>query len=166
MERIGDESTTEAPTAIAPVPRRAGSEAVGERTRSIAGIEPAVIRRALVSTITPRRSAASSRVQRAARLDDRRLPEPLRSGVEQLSGLSMDDVDVHYNSTQPAKLGALAFATRGQIHLGPGQQEHLPHEAWHLVQQSQGRVQATTQLKTGAPVNESEIGRASCRERV
>ena len=40
------------------------------------------------------------------------------------------------------------------IHLGPGQERHLPHEAWHVVQQKQGRVAATAQLK-GAAVNDS-----------
>src|SRR5262249_28411101 len=33
------------------------------------------------------------------------------------------------------------------------QEEHLPHEAWHVVQQKQGRVQATTNLH-GKAVNE------------
>lgn len=26
------------------------------------------------------------------------------------------------------------------IHVGPGQEQHLPHEAWHEVSQRQGRV--------------------------
>ena len=77
------------------------------------------------------------------------LPEPLKAGVERLSGLAMDDVRVHRNSPEPAKLGALAFAKGSDIHLGPGQERHLPHEAWHVVQQKQGRVQATTQMKGG-----------------
>lgn len=29
------------------------------------------------------------------------------------------------------------------IHIGPGQEKHLPHEAWHVVQQKQGRVKPT-----------------------
>ncbi|HAP61901.1 MAG TPA: hypothetical protein DCR93_21180, partial [Cytophagales bacterium] len=33
------------------------------------------------------------------------------------------------------------------IHLAPGQQKHLPHEAWHVVQQKQGRVKPTLQPK-------------------
>lgn len=81
------------------------------------------------------------------------LPARLRAGVEALSGIAMDDVRVHRNSAEPAKLGALAFTRGSEIHLGPGQEEHLPHEAWHVVQQKQGRVQATTQMK-GAAVND------------
>lgn len=59
----------------------------------------------------------------------------------------MDDVRVHRDSSQPAQLNALAFAQGSDIHLGPGQDEHLPHEAWHVAQQKQGRVAATTQAK-------------------
>jgi hypothetical protein len=80
------------------------------------------------------------------------LPEGLKAGVEALSGLAMDDVHVHRNSPEPAKLGALAYAQGSDIHLGPGQERHLPHEAWHVVQQEEGRVAATTQLK-GVSVN-------------
>ena len=81
------------------------------------------------------------------------LPARLKSGVEKLSGLAMDDVRVHRNSSEPAALGALAFTQGSDIHLGPGQERHLAHEAWHVVQQKQGRVQATTQLK-GVALNE------------
>jgi hypothetical protein len=61
---------------------------------------------------------------------------------------------VHYNSSQPAQLNALAYAQGSDIHLAPGQERHLPHEAWHVVQQAQGRVQPTMQIKEGAPVND------------
>jgi hypothetical protein len=81
------------------------------------------------------------------------LPEGLKAGVEALSGLAMDDVHVHRNSPEPAKLGALAYAQGSDIHLGPGQERHLPHEAWHVVQQKQGRVKATQQMK-GAEIND------------
>jgi hypothetical protein len=82
------------------------------------------------------------------------LPDALKLGVESLSGVSLDSVKVHYNSGRPAQLNALAFAQGNEIHVGPGQQQHLPHEAWHVVQQAQGRVQATAQMKGGVPVND------------
>ncbi|MGY0035727.1 eCIS core domain-containing protein [Pedobacter sp. NJ-S-72] len=59
------------------------------------------------------------------------LPDNLKSGVENLSGYSMDDVKVHYNSDKPAQLQAYAFAQGTDIHLSSGQEKHLPHEAWH-----------------------------------
>jgi hypothetical protein len=42
---------------------------------------------------------------------------------------------------------AMAYAQGTDIYVGPGQEKHLPHEAWHVVQQKQGRVQPTTQAK-------------------
>ena len=66
-----------------------------------------------------------------------------KSGVEALSGQSMNDVTVHYNSTEPGRLSALAYTSGTEVHVGPGQEEHLPHELWHVAQQKQGRVSAT-----------------------
>ena len=82
------------------------------------------------------------------------LPDRLKSGVEALSGVSLDGVKVHYNSSKPAQLNALAYAQGSDIHLAPGQEAHLPHEAWHVVQQAQGRVRPTLQMKEGVPVND------------
>ena len=81
------------------------------------------------------------------------LPAQLRSGIESLSGLDMSDVRVHRNSDKPAHLQAAAYAQGQYIHLGPGQEQHLPHEAWHVVQQRQGRVRPQTSI-AGVPVNE------------
>ncbi|WP_405205121.1 DUF4157 domain-containing protein [Aquimarina sp. LLG6339-5] len=82
------------------------------------------------------------------------LPDNLKSGIENLSGYSMDDVKVHYNSSKPAQLQAHAYAQGTDIHLAPGQEKHLPHEAWHVVQQKQGRVQPTRQLKSKININD------------
>ncbi|WP_408029809.1 eCIS core domain-containing protein [Tenacibaculum xiamenense] len=82
------------------------------------------------------------------------LPDNLKSGIENLSGHSMDDVKVHYNSNKPAQLNAHAYAQGTNIHLGAGQEKHLAHEAWHVVQQKQGRVQPTTSVN-GSSVNDS-----------
>ena len=84
------------------------------------------------------------------------LPNNLKSGVEQLSGKSIDDVKVHYNSKEPKQLNALAYAKGTEIHVGPGNEKHLPHEAWHVVQQKQGRVQPTKQLKGKVPLNDDK----------
>ena len=84
------------------------------------------------------------------------LPDALKSGIEALSGVSMDQVRVHYNSAQPARLNALAYAQGTDIHLAPGQERHLPHEAWHVVQQAQGRVRPMLQMKDGVSVNDDE----------
>lgn len=84
------------------------------------------------------------------------LPDALKAGVERLSGIDMSEVRVHYNSDKPTQLGALAYTQGTDIHVAAGQEKHLPHEAWHVVQQAQQRVQPTVQLK-GAAVN-NELG--------
>lgn len=84
------------------------------------------------------------------------LPDDLKFGVENMSGLSMDDVKVHYNSDKPAQVDALAYTQGTNIHVAPGQEKHLPHETWHVVQQLQGRVQTTTQMK-GVKVNDDAV---------
>lgn len=81
------------------------------------------------------------------------LPDNLKSGIESLSGYSMNDVNVHYNSSQPATLQAHAYAQGTDIHVAPGQEKHVPHEAWHVVQQKQGRVKPTKQMKGKVNVN-------------
>jgi hypothetical protein len=80
------------------------------------------------------------------------LPEALRSGAEALGGFSLADVKVHRDSPEPAKLGALAFARGSDIHLGKARDQHLGHEAWHVVQQKQGRVRPTAEV-AGVGVN-------------
>jgi hypothetical protein len=93
-------------------------------------------------------------LQQAPRVNNTGLPEQLKSGIESLSGLLMDNVRVHFNSSQPARVNALAYAQGSDIHLAPGQERHLPHEAWHVVQQAQGRVRPTMQMKEGVLVND------------
>ena len=84
------------------------------------------------------------------------LPDALKFGVESLSGTSLNDVKVHYNSDKPAQLQADAFAQGTDIHVGSGQEKHLAHEAWHVVQQKQNRVQPTLETKDGIKVNDSK----------
>lgn len=100
--------------------------------------------------------ARTAVAQREAATNDMNggLPSQLKAGIEAMSGMSMDDVRVHYNSSQPAQLNALAYAQGRDIHVGPGQEQHLPHEAWHVVQQAQGRVRPTVQMMEGVPVND------------
>jgi hypothetical protein len=88
--------------------------------------------------------------------DSHSLPDNVKQGVESLSGISMDDVKVHYNSAKPAQLNAHAYAQGTDIHIASGQEKHLPHEAWHVVQQKQGRVQPTTMMKAKVPINDDQ----------
>lgn len=99
-------------------------------------------------------SPAQLEQQSAVQSDNTGLPHNLKRGIENLSGMSMDNVKVHYNSSWPAQLNALAYAQGADIHIAPGQEHYLPHESWHVVQQAQGRVPTTMQMTDGTPVND------------
>ena len=83
------------------------------------------------------------------------MPASLTAGIEALSGIDLSDVRVHADSVKPARIHAFAYAQGSDIHLGPGQERHLPHEAWHIVQQRQGRVRPTTQA-AGVQINDDK----------
>jgi hypothetical protein len=74
------------------------------------------------------------------------LPDRLKEGVEALSGLSLGDVRVHYDSPEPARLRAEAFTRGSQIFVAPHRERHLPHEAWHVVQQKRGQARGTRRV--------------------
>ncbi|MDV6342330.1 HNH endonuclease [Nitrosomonas sp. Is24] len=92
-------------------------------------------------------SPAQLEQQSSAKPNNTGLPDNLKSGIENLSGMSMDSVRVHYNSSQPAQLNALAYAQGTDIHVAPGQEQHLPHEVRPVMQQEQERVNPATQMK-------------------
>jgi len=81
------------------------------------------------------------------------MPDHLKSGLENLSSMNLSSVRVHHNSSKPAQLNALAYTQGQDIHVGPGQEKHLPHEGWHAVQQMQGRVNPTMHAK-GMSIND------------
>lgn len=82
------------------------------------------------------------------------LPDNLKSGIENLSGYSLDDIKVYYNSSKPSQLRAHAYAQGHNIYVAPGQEESLPHEAWHVVQQKQGRVRPTMRINGTVNIND------------
>lgn len=90
----------------------------------------------------------------SARTNHTSIPDRLKNNIESLSGIALNSVNVHYNSPLPALVQAHAYAAGNDIHLAPGQQKHLPHEAWHVVQQKQGRVKPTAQMKDGTDIND------------
>ena len=81
------------------------------------------------------------------------IPTQLKERMEKNTGLSFDDVRVHYNSDLPAKLDALAYTKGNQVEIGPGQERHLPHELGHVVQQKLGIVRANAMHSSGVAMN-------------
>lgn len=102
-------------------------------------------------------SAAQGKFATQLKADENKtgMPDNLKAGIENLSGVDVSDVRVHYNSAKPAQMNAHAYAQGTNIHISPGQEQHLAHEAWHTVQQKQGRVQPTTSVN-GTPVNNNK----------
>ena len=82
-------------------------------------------------------------------------PDPRVASIEKESGISFADVKIHYASNKPKEFGALAYAYGNDVYLGSGQEKHLKHELGHVVQQRQGIVKPTMQLK-GYPVNNEQ----------
>ena len=66
------------------------------------------------------------------------MPDHLKESIENLSAVQ-----------------ALAYTQGTDIHVAPGQERYLPHEAWHVAQQMSGRVEPTTEVG-GMPVNDNE----------
>ncbi|MCH5281429.1 MAG: DUF4157 domain-containing protein [Lachnospiraceae bacterium] len=92
-------------------------------------------------------------VQMEKKINRTGIPTRLKENMEKNTGLSFDDVRVHYNSPLPAKLDALAYTKGNQVEIGPGQERHLPHELGHVVQQKLGMVRANARHASGAALN-------------
>jgi hypothetical protein len=138
-ELMGSESATAQPEAM-----DEEEEALQEKSAPVQREEMTEDEEPLQTKAEPAQEASENRTG---------MPDSLKAGIENLSGLSMDDVKVHYNSSSPASLQALAYTQGTDIHVGPGQERHLPHEAWHVAQQKQGRVRPTMQMK-GVTIND------------
>ncbi|GAB3255371.1 eCIS core domain-containing protein [Chitinimonas naiadis] len=150
VQRMADESPQSAPLQALREMAAASPRLAVQRARrdAMLGSERMVAQRELVAGHQP---AVTQRAAPAGGPNG--LPDGLRAGIEEISGMAMDGVQVHYNSPKPAQLQAHAYAQGNDIHLGPGQEQHLPHEAWHVVQQRQGRVTANMQHK-GITIND------------
>ena len=85
------------------------------------------------------------------------IPTQMKLDFEQRSGLSFDDVRVHYNSDKPAKIGALAYTQIPEVHIGPGQERHLRHELGHVVQQNVMNIPSTVSVDGNAINNDSRL---------
>lgn len=120
------------------------------------GLQPVLQRRAGVTAMVADHPAAAlvplGQPDRGLPAAER-LPATLGRGVERMAGVAMSDVRVYRNSPRPAEVAAHAFAQGRDIHLAPGEERHLPHEAWHAAQQKQGRVRPTGSAG-GAAVND------------
>jgi hypothetical protein len=142
---------------IAVAPPAYGIDIV-DRQSAEAAREPGAEQLAPAGPIQMQAGASATGSDAGARPENRTgLPARLKAGIESLSGMAMDDVRVHYNSAKPTRIQALAYTQGANIYVGLGQERHVPHEAWHVVQQKQGRVRPTIQAKGVAINNDSGL---------
>ncbi|MEX2228964.1 MAG: DUF4157 domain-containing protein [Dehalococcoidia bacterium] len=135
----------------APVVDRRDAPATNHGALSAAHVGDPVIQRSVANHVLADERTATGADERGDRL-----PRALAAGVRRLSGLDVGDVRVHRDSAEPARIDALAFTQGAHVYLALGQERQLAHEAWHVVQQRQGRVRATTAIGSRA-VNDDAV---------
>ena len=133
---------------------RTAAPYAGPSQRRTAAAHRPVRQRRASRVLADHRPAAQSPLLQRQVPNNTGLPNQLKSGMETLSGMNLDHIKVHRNSSKPAAVQAHAYAQGSDIHLASGQEKHLPHELGHVVQQAQGRVKATTEVG-GMAVNDN-----------
>ena len=91
------------------------------------------------------------------------MPDAVKQRMEESFETDFSSVRIHPDSSKAPEVGALAYTQGSDIHFAPGQfkpdtsagQQLLGHELTHVIQQSEGRVQPTTEIG-GMPVNDNE----------
>ena len=109
-----------------------------------------------------RKAAAAPSAEPASGTSSTGMPAPVQAKMEDAFGFDFSAVRIH-QGPQADALGAQAFTQGTDVHFAPGKyapedpagQALLGHELAHVVQQSQGRVAATTQAK-GVDVNDDD----------
>lgn len=144
------EMAAQQPISLAPFAQRKKLDPRALSPRVVQRLQRSVGNQAVIQRLaqTAKPQAVQNQVNRTG------LPDNLKSGIENLSGYAIDDVSVHYNSAKPAQVQALAYTQGTDIHVGPGAEKHLPHEAWHVVQQKQGRVTPRVKLNDDLSLND------------
>ncbi|MGH1334679.1 MAG: DUF4157 domain-containing protein [Aureispira sp.] len=88
------------------------------------------------------------------------IPDNLKASIEYMSQVSLSDVRVYYNSNKPAELAAkgkiqkdgqivqeaFAYTEGTNVYIAPGQEKHLAHELWHVVQQKLKQLSADQEV--------------------
>lgn len=85
------------------------------------------------------------------------IPIQMKNFFEHSSGLSLDDVRVHYHSQKPMMLNAHAYTQGNQVYIGSGQEKHLGHELTHVIQQKQGRVKPRAMINGMYMNNDTDL---------
>ncbi|MCC5944575.1 MAG: DUF4157 domain-containing protein [Bernardetiaceae bacterium] len=95
------------------------------------------------------------------------LPEQVQTKMESAFNTSFSDVKIHQNSSKASDIGAQAFTQGNNVHFAQAKfnpssqsgQQLIGHELSHVVQQREGKVKPTTQMKGVAINNDSSLER-------
>ena len=99
------------------------------------------------------------RSQQASQSSGNLNEDQIKTNVSSLMGTDVSDARVHYNSSKPAQLKAVAYAQDNDVYMSSGKGQNndiLGHELAHNAQNKQGRVAATVQRK-GVDINDSPV---------
>jgi hypothetical protein len=115
-------------------------------------------------SLMPPQSNVNVSLQRKAETG---LPEQVQTKMESAFNTSFSDVKIHTNSSKASDIGAQAFTQGNNVHFAQAKfnpssqsgQELIGHELSHVVQQREGRVKPTTQMKGVAINNDSSLER-------
>jgi len=80
------------------------------------------------------------------------IPTQMKLEFERRSGLSFDDVRVHYNSEKPDRFQTDAYTYGTDVYIAPGQNDTLRHELGHVIQQKRG-IRHYDAIENGVPVS-------------
>ena len=76
-------------------------------------------------------SLSSSQLSCLQKKNSTGLQHLLEESIESLSGVSLKDVKVHFNSDMPTELNDDPYTQGEDIHVAPRQEQHLSHKAEH-----------------------------------
>lgn len=77
---------------------------------------------------------------------DSRIPKRLVEKAKEIKGFSFQDINIHYNSSEPSKINANAYAIKNDIYLRQGKEYLLEHELGHIVQQRKENFQPNAMI--------------------
>ena len=118
-------------------------------------------------------SSAQTTAASGGQVNPTGIPVPVLRGMEGFFGHDFSGVRVHANSADAPAMNALGYTRGDDVHFAPGLYNPqtseglslLGHELTHVVQQREGRVAPTAQLKNGLMLNDDNVLEREADER-
>ena len=84
------------------------------------------------------------------------LPNKLLFAAKSLTGLSLENVDVIYDSPKTEQYQSDGFVKNNEIHLAKGNKGLIGHETWHMIQRIQNRVRTGEKTNPHFTINKNK----------